>query len=238
MVGEMGRRRWYGWVGRRVVVWKKQWPSLRACPPSARATSNHRQLAFSCAAVVHLLLPDPGAGPNPFYHWISGSPVGDGAAHRPWLIPPSAVEVQLPVLLHRCSRGHPLHRQHPLSGRPAAGGGLKLQLEEVSTCSLPRLPLPPRSTTYTRCCGNHPHHCPLLMRATTSSHPLDVGTEAGPCRGSSSSTTHSWFPCRLYTPPTTPSSPRLFSCLLASVVQDDLKRLQRKNKMQKFKDEI
>ena len=44
---------------------------------------------------------------------------------------------------------------------------------------------------------------------------------------SSSSTTRSRFPCRLYTPPTTPSSspPPLFSCLFASVVQDVLKRL-------------
>ncbi|XP_044412555.1 atherin isoform X4 [Triticum aestivum] len=207
-------------------------PSLRAChqqPPSA---------GFLLRSGGASPAPRSRRGPQPLLPLDLGLAGGRRRCPPPVAHPPSAVEVQLPVLLHRCSRGHPLHRQHPLSGRPAAGGGLKLQLEEVSTCSLPRLPLPPRSTTYTRCCGNHPHHCPLPMRATTSSHPLDVGTEAGPCRGSSSSTTHSWFPCRLYTPPTTPSSPRLFSCLLASVVQDDLKRLQRKNKMQKFKDEI
>ncbi|XBH99743.1 hypothetical protein VPH35_128993 [Triticum aestivum] len=130
-------------------------------PPSVRSTSNHRQLAFFCAAVVHPLLPNPGAAPNPFYHMIPASPVGDGAVHRSWLIPPaplrlrsrilhpslknvaptffhrasdSSAFLQLDMLLHRCSRGHPLHRQHPLSGQPAARGGLELQLEEVSTC--------------------------------------------------------------------------------------------------------
>ncbi|XP_037469815.1 uncharacterized protein LOC119342078 isoform X3 [Triticum dicoccoides] len=163
-------------------------------PPSVRSTSNHRQLAFFCAAVVHPLLPNPGAAPNPFYHMIPASPVGDGAVHRSWLIPPaplrlrsrilhpslknvaptffqrasdSSAFLQLDMLLHRCSRGHPLHRQHPLSGQPAARGGLELQLEEVSTCSLSRMSLPPRSTTYGRRCSNHP---PPLSVADACNH--------------------------------------------------------------------
>lgn len=68
-------------------------------PPSTRATSNHRQLAFSCAAVVHPLLPDLGAGPNLFYHLIPGSPVGDDDVQRPWLIPPEPSRIR-PRILH------------------------------------------------------------------------------------------------------------------------------------------
>ncbi|XP_037469818.1 uncharacterized protein LOC119342078 isoform X6 [Triticum dicoccoides] len=96
-------------------------------PPSVRSTSNHRQLAFFCAAVVHPLLPNPGAAPNPFYHMIPASPVGDGAVHRSWLIPPaplrlswtcSSIDVRAVI---RCT-GNILS--------PA-----NLQLGEVSNCS-------------------------------------------------------------------------------------------------------
>ncbi|XP_044433675.1 uncharacterized protein [Triticum aestivum] len=149
-------------------------------PPSVRSTSNHRQLAFFCAAVVHPLLPNPGAAPNPFYHMIPASPVGDGAVHRSWLIPPaplrlswtcSSIDVRAVI---RCTA-------NILS--PA-----NLQLGEVSNCSwrrsrpavictntspggidcsLSRLSLPPRSTTYGRRCSNHP---PPLSVADACNH--------------------------------------------------------------------